>query len=70
LANARTDAGALEELARSLEGRSAFHRLGSLAETLQLRPLADQLSPLSSIGRPIPLDPTHVGGAEAWRDEK
>ncbi len=70
LARARPDAGALEEIARSLGARSAFHRLGSLAETLELRPLADQLAPLSSIGRPIPLDPTNLGDAEAWRDEK
>jgi len=70
LARARPDAGALEGLARSLGARSAFHRLGSLAETLELRPLADQLSPLSSIGRPIPLDPTHTGDAQGWRDEK
>ena len=64
LASARPDAGALEEFARSLGVRSAFHRLGSLAETLELRPLAEQLVPLSSIGRPIPLDPTHVGDAD------
>jgi len=70
LARAQPDAGALEEIARSLGARSALHRLGSIAETLQLRPLAQQLAPLSSIGRPIPLDPEHADHVEGWRDEK
>jgi predicted transcriptional regulator of viral defense system len=70
LARAKPDTGALEEIARSLGARTAFHRLGSIAKTLDLRPLGQQLTPMSSIGRPIPLDPAHTDSVEGWRDEK
>jgi hypothetical protein len=50
--------------------RRALHRLGSIADTLELRPLAQQLTPMSSIGRPIPLNPEFTDSVERWRDEK
>ncbi len=61
---------ALEEVARVLGARSALHRLGSIAETLGLHPVADRLEPLSSIGRPISLDPELADETDGWRDEK
>ena len=70
LARARPDANALEEMARTLRARSALHRLGSIAETLEVHSLADRLEPLSSIGRPIALDPEVADEASSWRDDK
>ncbi|HEX4519550.1 MAG TPA: MarR family transcriptional regulator [Gaiellaceae bacterium] len=70
LARAQPDPELLEEIARTLGVRSALHRLGSIADTLDLRPLAEQLEPISSIGRPIPLDPQHTDPREGWRNEK
>jgi predicted transcriptional regulator of viral defense system len=70
LARAQPDPMLLEEIARSLGARSALHRLGSIADTLDLRPLAQKLEPMSSIGRPIQLDPQHTDPGEGWRDEK
>jgi predicted transcriptional regulator of viral defense system len=70
LARARVDPDALVELARRLEARSALHRLGTIAETLELRPLAERLAPLSSVGRPIPLEPESDEDADGWRDER
>lgn len=70
LARARTNPDALEEVARVLGARSALHRLGSIAETLGLHPVADRLEPLSSIGRPISLDPELADETDGWRDEK
>jgi len=70
LARARTNPDALEATARVLGARSALHRLGSIAETLELHPVAHRLEPLSSIGRPIPLEPERAGETDGWRDEK
>lgn len=70
LVRARANPNALEEISRLLGARSALHRLGSIAETLGLQPLAGRLEPLSSIGRPIPLDPELAGEADGWRDDK
>jgi predicted transcriptional regulator of viral defense system len=70
LARAQPDPEILKEIARTLGARSALHRLGSIADTVNLRPLAQQLMPMSSIGRPIPLDPQYAVPIEGWRDEK
>src|SRR3990172_1236845 len=70
LVRARANPNALEEISRLLGARSALHRLGSIAETLELQPLAGRLEPLSSIGRPIPLDPELAGEADGWRDDR
>lgn len=70
LARARTDPSSLEEMARLLGARSALHRLGSIAETLELHPFADDLAPLSSVGRPIPLEPDTAAEANGWRDDR
>lgn len=70
LARARANPEALEEVARALGARTALHRLGSIADTLRLRPFADRLAPLSSIGRPVPLDPELADEAAGWRDDK
>ena len=70
LARARANPDALEEIARVLGARSALHRLGSIAETLEIQPFADRLEPLSSIGRPIPLDPELADAVDGWRDDK
>jgi len=70
LARARGNPEALEEMARALAARSALHRLGSIAEALEVRPYANRLEPLSSIGRPIPLDPEFADETDGWRDEK
>jgi predicted 3-demethylubiquinone-9 3-methyltransferase (glyoxalase superfamily) len=61
---------ALEEVAQTLGARTALHRLGSIAETLDVQPVADQLAPMSSIGRPVPLDPELSDEADGWRDDK
>jgi len=60
----------LEAIGRSLGARSAFHRLGSIAAALELEPLGEHVAPLSSLGRPIPLDSSHTDEAESWHDEK
>ena len=70
LARARASPDTLEEMARVLGARSALHRLGSIAGTLEIQPFADQLEPLSSIGRPIALDPELADQADGWRDDK
>lgn len=70
LARARVSPDALEASARSLGARSALHRLGSIAEVLQLHPFTNGLEPMSSIGRPIPLDPELVERAAVWRHSK
>lgn len=70
LARARANPDALEEIAQALGARAALHRLGSLAETLDLHPLADELAPRSSIGRPVPLDPGLTDESDAWRDDR
>jgi predicted transcriptional regulator of viral defense system len=70
LARARANPDGLEEIAQTLGARTALHRLGSLAETLDVQPVADELVPLSSIGRPVPLDPELSDEADAWRDDK
>ena len=70
LARARANPDTLEEMARVLGARSALHRLGSIADTLEIQPFADQLEPLSSIGRPIALDPELADEADGWRDDK
>lgn len=70
LARARANPDALEEIAQALGARAALHRLGSLAETLDVHPVADELAPLSSVGRPIPLDPELTDEADGWRDDK
>jgi predicted transcriptional regulator of viral defense system len=69
LARAQPDPDVLKEIAVSLGARSALHRLGSIADTLELRPLARQLMPLPNIGRSIPLDPEHIDRAGGWRDK-
>jgi len=70
LARARANPDALEETAQALGARSALHRLGSIAERLDVHPFDDQLEPLSSIGRPIPLDPELADEGDGWRDHK
>lgn len=70
LARARVGPDALEEIAQALGARSALRRLGSIAETLDVHPVADELAPLSSIGQPVPLDPDLTDGADGWRDDK
>jgi predicted transcriptional regulator of viral defense system len=70
LARARVSSDALEEIAQALGARSALHRLGSIAETLDVQPVADELGPLSSIGQPVPLDPDLSDEADGWRDER
>jgi predicted transcriptional regulator of viral defense system len=75
LARARAHPDTLKEMTYLLRARSALHRLGSIAETLEIQPLADQLEPLSSIGRPILLDPSmgHQDESEdgdGWRDNR
>ncbi len=50
--------------------RTALRRLGSIAETLDVRPVAKELAPLSSIGRPVPLDPELSDESGGWRDDK
>jgi predicted transcriptional regulator of viral defense system len=70
LARARADRATLEEIAQAMGARSALHRLGSIAERLDVHPFADQLTPLSSIGRPVPLDPELADEADRWRDDK
>jgi len=70
LARARANPDALEEIAQALGARAALHRLGSLAERLDVRPVAEELAPLSSIGRPVPLDPELSDEADGWRDDK
>ena len=70
LARARANPDALEEVAQNLGARSALHRLGSIAGALEVRPYANRLEPLSSIGRPIPLDPEFADETHGWRDEK
>lgn len=60
----------LEKMARVLGARSALHRLGSIAEALDIGPVRERLEPLSSIGRPIPLDPEFPADADGWRHEK
>lgn len=70
LARARANPDALGEIAQALGARSALHRLGSIAERLDVHPFADQLEPLSSIGRAVPLDPELADDADGWRDDK
>lgn len=70
LARARANPDALEQMAHALGARSALHRLGSIAERLDVHSLANELEPFSSIGRPIPLDPDLAGDAGGWRDDK
>jgi predicted transcriptional regulator of viral defense system len=70
LARARVDTGALTEMARTLDARTALHRLGSIAEALGLPLMADELEPLSSVGRLVPLDPQLAPEADSWRDTK
>lgn len=70
LARARPNADALEAMARVLGARSALHRLGSIAQALAIHPLADRLEPLSSVGRPVPLDPELADLAGGWRDDR
>jgi predicted transcriptional regulator of viral defense system len=70
LSRARADPDKLEEIAHALGARSALHRLGSIADRLDVHSLADQLEPLSSIGRPVPLDPELAYEADGWRDDK
>jgi predicted transcriptional regulator of viral defense system len=70
LAKASADPQALEEIAKALGARSALHRLGSVAERLNFQQFVHELEPLSSIGRPISLDPALADEADGWRDEK
>jgi predicted transcriptional regulator of viral defense system len=70
LARARANPDALEQIARALGARAALHRLGSIAETLEVQPVADELSPLSSVGRPVPLDPDFTDEKDGWRDDR
>ena|SRR2546426_1207457 len=70
LARANANPDVLEGIARALGARTALHRLGSIAETLEIHPVADRLEPLSSIGRPIQLDPEFTDAASGWRDDK
>jgi predicted transcriptional regulator of viral defense system len=70
LARARVDTDVLTAIARTLDARSALHRLGSIAEALQLQAVAGRLEPLSSLGRPVPLDTELAGDVGGWRDAK
>lgn len=70
LARARVSPDVLEEIAQALGARAALHRLGSIAETLDVHPVTEELAPLSSIGRSVPLDPELVDEADGWRDDK
>jgi predicted transcriptional regulator of viral defense system len=70
LVAADADPDILQELARTLGARSALHRLGSIAESLDIDPVSGRLEPLSSVGRPIPLDPEFPDDADGWRHEK
>jgi len=69
LARAQMDPAELDHIARQLGARSALHRLGSIAETLELDPLKAQLDPLSSVGRVIQLDP-EAGNDDGWLDTR
>jgi predicted transcriptional regulator of viral defense system len=60
LAMARVGPDSLEEMARALDARSALHRLGSIAEALELDPLAHELEPLSTVGNVISLVPGSI----------
>jgi predicted transcriptional regulator of viral defense system len=71
LSRADVDPVELSSLARRLGLRSALHRLGSLAATFAIEPLADRLEPLSSVGRPIQLEEIDQADKhDAWRDDK
>ena len=71
LARSNANPTTLVEIARDLGMRRALHRLGSIAETLEIEPISHGLEPLSSIGRAIPLDDAEAGEAEtSWRDDK
>jgi predicted transcriptional regulator of viral defense system len=69
LARAPIDAETLEQIATRLGARSALHRLGSIAETLQLESLKASFDPLSSVGRVIQLDP-ETEEDDGWLDAR
>lgn len=73
LAGARVDPVVFKGLANELGWRSALHRLGSLAEALEIEPLAAELEPMGAWGRLIQLDPDHEvgrGEPDVWRHDK
>jgi predicted transcriptional regulator of viral defense system len=69
LARAPIDAEKLESIARRLGARTALHRLGSIAETLELDSLKATFSPLSTVGRVIQLDP-EAQSDSGWLDAR
>jgi predicted transcriptional regulator of viral defense system len=69
LARAPIDAEKLESISKSLGARTALHRLGSIAETLELESLKAKLAPLSSVGRVIQLDP-EADKDHGWLDTR
>ncbi|HEY8775600.1 MAG TPA: type IV toxin-antitoxin system AbiEi family antitoxin domain-containing protein [Gaiellaceae bacterium] len=57
LAAADVDPHVLQKLANELGARAALHRLGSIAEALEIEPVAAELEPMNAWGRLIQLDP-------------
>jgi predicted transcriptional regulator of viral defense system len=71
LADADVDTAALKDLAHTLNLRAALHRLGSLADALQIDDVASHLEPLAAWGRMVDLDPrAEHDGEDAWRHRK
>lgn len=73
LSEAEVDVDILQQLADELGARPAFHRLGSIAEALEIEPVAARLEPISAWGRLIQLDPDFEINEEdegSWRHNK
>ena len=68
-AGAKADPQRLTYYAARLNWAPALCRIGSLADTLELTALAGKLSPLSTRGFDIALEP-RTGAAVAWRDAR
>jgi len=62
------DAARLTSYARTLSWGPALRRIGSIADTLRIRGLADQLEPLSKPTSDIDLEPGH--DTTSYRDSK
>lgn len=67
-ATARVDPDRLRDYARRLQWGTAFRRIGSIADVLELHGLAGKLTPLVPPTSDIDLEPGSPGSA--WRDSK